>query len=195
MSVKIQQISPGDLTLYASVSIAFEVRSVYRVETREQGLGGLLLVEELVDPYIKDYDAQAEGNDRPNQWSQQFDLSQWGFFMAMDGERAAGGAAVVMNSPEVHMLENRSDLAVLWDMRVQPEQRGKGIGRRLFQHAAEWARAKGCTQLKIETQNVNLPACCFYARQGCHLGAILRHGYAGCPEVAHEAMLLWYLDL
>ena len=145
MSVKIQQISPGDLTLYASVSIAFEARSVYRVETREQGLGGLLLVEELVDPYIKDYDAQAEGNDRPNQWAQQFDLRQWGFLMAMDGERAAGGAAVVMNSPEVHMLENRSDLAVLWDMRVQPEQRGKGIGRRLFQHAAEWARVKGCT--------------------------------------------------
>ena len=49
--------------------------------------------------------------------------------------------------------------------------------------------------MKIETQNVNVPACRFYAQQGCHLGAILRYGYAGCPEVAHEAMLLWYLDL
>jgi GNAT superfamily N-acetyltransferase len=93
------------------------------------------------------------------------------------------------------MLENRSDLAVLWDLRVQPEQRRKGIGRRLFQQAAEWARVQGCTQLKIETQNVNVPACRFYARQGCHLGAVLRYGYSGCPDVAHETMLLWYLDL
>jgi hypothetical protein len=30
---------------------------------------------------------------------------------------------------------------------------------------------------------------------GCELGVIHRHGYAGHPKVAHEAMLLWYLDL
>ena len=195
MSVKIQQITPGGLPLYATVSIAYEVTSVYRVESIADGLGGLVFIEEQVAPYFKDYDAQAQGDDRPDRWVHQFDLSKWGFFMAMDGERAAGGAAVVLNSPEVHMLENRSDLAVLWDLRVQPEQRRKGIGRWLFQQAVEWARVQGCTQLKIETQNVNVPACRFYARQGCHLGAVLRYGYSGCPDVAHETMLLWYLDL
>lgn len=201
MSVKIQQVEPETLPLYASVSIAYEVMSIYRVEALEGDPSGLVLTEESVSPYIKDYDAQAQGDDRPDKWAHpqgwanQFDLSQWGFFMAMDGERAAGGAAVVLHSPEVHMLENRTDLAVLWDIRVQPDQREKGIGRQLFQRAAAWSREQGCTQLKIETQNVNVPACRFYARQGCHLGAILRYGYAGCPEVAHEAMLLWYLDL
>ena len=201
MSVKIQQVGPETLPLYASVSIAYEVMSIYRVEAVEGELSGLVLTEESVSPYIKDYDAQAQGDDRPDEWARpqgwanQFDLSQWGFFMAMDGERAVGGAAVVLHSPEVHMLENRTDLAVLWDIRVQLDQREKGIGRQLFQRAAAWSREQGCTQLKIETQNVNVPACRFYARQGCHLGAILRYGYAGCPEVAHEAMLLWYLDL
>ena len=195
MSVKIQQIGPEDLPLYASVSIAYEVMSIYRVEAVEGEISGLVLTEESVSPYIKDYDAQAQDDDRPDKWANQFDLSKWRFFLAMDGERAAGGAAVVLNSPEVHMLENRTDLAVLWDIRVQPDQREKGIGRQLFQQAAAWSREQGCTQLKIETQNVNIPACRFYARQGCHLGAILRYGYAGCPEVAHEAMLLWYLDL
>ncbi len=29
----------------------------------------------------------------------------------------------------------------------------------------------------------------------CELGAIHRYGYAGTPHVAHETMLLWYLDL
>jgi GNAT superfamily N-acetyltransferase len=195
MSLIIQQVGPEALGRYASVSIAFEVHSVYRVEAIEQGLGGLVLVEEQVKTVLKDYDGQAQDEDRPEGWARQFDLSRWGFFLAVEGEQVLGGAAVVVNSPEVHMLENRSDLAVLWDIRVQPEQRKKGIGTALFQQAADWARGQGCTQLKIETQNVNVPACRFYARQGCHLGGILRHGYAGTAEVAHEAMLLWYLDL
>ena len=67
--------------------------------------------------------------------------------------------------------------------------------RELLGVMEDWARKKGCRQLKIETQNVNVPACRFYARQGCELGAIHRYGYAGCPDVAHEAMLLWYLKL
>ena len=60
---------------------------------------------------------------------------------------------------------------------------------------ADWARARGCRQLKVETQNINLPACHFYAAQGCRLGAIHRHAYARHPELAGETMLLWYLDL
>jgi GNAT superfamily N-acetyltransferase len=195
MAVKIRQVGPESLPLYASISIVYQVTAVYQVESVDAGLGGLQLKEEQVTPYTKDYDAQADGDDHPEGWARQFDLSNWGFFLAMDGQRAVGGAAVVVNSPEIHMLEERTDLAVLWDIRVQPDQRGKGIGVQLFQRAANWAREQGCTQMKIETQNVNVPACRFYARQGCHLGAILRHGYAGCPQVAHEAMLLWYLDL
>jgi len=49
--------------------------------------------------------------------------------------------------------------------------------------------------LKVETQNINVPGCRFYAKQGCELGAIHRYGYAGCPDIAHEAMLFWYLEL
>ena len=51
------------------------------------------------------------------------------------------------------------------------------------------------TQLKAETQNVNVAACRFYAAMGCRLGAIHRFAYAGQPHVAGEVMLLWYLDL
>jgi GNAT superfamily N-acetyltransferase len=93
------------------------------------------------------------------------------------------------------MLEGRGDLAVLWDIRVRPERRGQGIGPALLRGAADWARQRGCTQLKIETQNVNAPACRFYASQGCELGVIHRHAYAGQPHVAHETMLIWCLRL
>ena len=64
-----------------------------------------------------------------------------------------------------------------------------------FCRAAEWAKAGGCSQLKVETQNINVAACKFYASRGCHLGAINRYGYVNCEEAKHEVMLLWYVEL
>ena len=87
------------------------------------------------------------------------------------------------------------DLAVLWDLRMHPDRRGQGIGRRLLWRAADWARARERGQLGMETQNINVGACKFYAKQACQLGAIHRFGYAGCPDGAGEVMFLWYLDL
>jgi GNAT superfamily N-acetyltransferase len=99
---------------------------------------------------------------------------------------------VAFDTPTVEMLEGRRDLAVLWDIRVAPEARGQGVGAALFGAAAAWAAARGCRQLKVETQNVNVPACRFYASQGCVLAAIHRFAYPGLP---HEVQLLWYRDL
>jgi GNAT superfamily N-acetyltransferase len=197
MPIDIQQIEIGLLARYAAISISFKVESVLRVDVIGSGLGGLALVEEKVAlPYVKDYDGYGDGGDSgPLQWPQQFDVRNWGFFLALDGDQPVGGAAVAMDAPDVNMLERRKDLAVLWDIRVHPDMRGRGIGSKLFWHAVDWARQKGCKQFKIETQNINVPACRFYAKQGCELGAIHRYGYAGCPDVAHEAMLLWYLEL
>jgi GNAT superfamily N-acetyltransferase len=193
------QTFPYELKLlsdYATIPIAFEVRSVLRVEAVEHGLGGLRLVEEPVSPpYIKDYDAYDDGP--PTAWPRQFDLRNWGFLLALDAASGppAGGAAIAWNTNGVNMLEGRGDLAVLWDIRVRPERRGQGIGAALLRGAADWARQRGCTLLKIETQNVNAPACRFYASQGCELGVIHRHAYAGQPHVAHETMLIWCLRL
>ena len=61
-------------------------------------------------------------------------------------------------------------------------------------NAADWAKKRGCVQLRVECQNVNVAACRFYAKH-CTLGGIERYGYATCADVAHEAMLLWYRDL
>jgi GNAT superfamily N-acetyltransferase len=90
------------------------------------------------------------------------------------------------------MLEGRADLAVLWDIRVAPAARRHGVGTALFEAAQIWALDNGCRQLKIETQNINVAACRFYARQGCVLRAA-RHGvYPECPD---EIQLLWYKDM
>jgi GNAT superfamily N-acetyltransferase len=92
----------------------------------------------------------------------------------------------------LEMLEGRQDLAVLWDIRVHPDHRRHGVGQALFSAAETWARARGCRQLKVETQNINLPACQFYYKQGCVLGTIHRFAY---PNLSEEVQLIWYKDL
>ena len=169
--------------------MSFEVRQVLDVVTLKDGLGGLTLSErKLQVPYLKDYDAI----ESPLQWPRSFDISNWGFFAARSEGLRLGGAAVAFDTGGLTMLEDRRDIAVLWDIRVAKETRERGVGTVLFWAVGKWAVAQGCRRLKIETQNINVPACRFYAKQGCVLGAIHRFAY---PELPNEAQLLWYKDL
>jgi ribosomal protein S18 acetylase RimI-like enzyme len=179
------------LAEYARVPIAFEVRRVLELTVRDGGLGGFVLTErELIAPYVKDYDALR--GEHPTVWARRFDVSHWGLLVARAGSQRVGGAVLAWRTPDLDMLEGRADLAVVWDIRVAPSARGRGVGAALFRAAEAWAAARGCPQLKVETQNVNVPACRFYARQGCVLGAINRFAYAALPD---EVQLLWYKTL
>lgn len=191
MAIEIVEESVTVLPDYGNVSSAFLVESQLRVEPIRNGLGGLRLIEERVEPpYVIDFDrAKGEG---PKRWLKRWDISHWGALSAFDGPRRVGGAVVAWRTPGVDMLEGRDDLAVLWDIRVLPEYRRQGIGSKLFARAVGWAREKGLGCFKVETQNTNVAACRFYARQGCELGAIRRWAYPDAPE---EVQLLWYMEL
>ena len=191
MAIEVVQKSTKILAGYGDIPISFTVDSRYHVHAIDGGLGGWKLTEVPVQlPYVKDYDA--EKDDRVGSWSRRWDISNWALFAALDDWVPVGGAVVARDTPGVYMLEGRPDLAVLWDIRIRPDYRRRGIGSRLFRRAAEWARAKGCRQLKIETQNINVAACKFYASQGCYLGAIHPGIYESLPE---EVQLLWYMNL
>jgi len=43
--------------------------------------------------------------------------------------------------------------------------------------------------LKVETQNINVPACRFYAKQGCVLRAVHPHAYSEFPDEAQVALV------
>jgi GNAT superfamily N-acetyltransferase len=103
-----------------------------------------------------------------------------------------GGATVVQGDADVDMLHGRDDVALLWDVRVAPGWRRRGVGGTLFRAAESWALARGARWLEVETQNVNVPACRFYARRGCVLGAVHRFAY---PDLPDETQLLWYKSL
>lgn len=189
--MKIIDIGPDSLEQYETIPIAFTVKSIYEVEPVEKGLGGIRLKEvPLEQPYVKDYDL----HESPQDWSKQFDVSNWRLFMAMDGELPVGGATVAYDTPGVNMLGGRADLTVLWDIRVHPDYRGSGIGTALFRRAEKWSRNNKCRWMKVETQNINVPACKFYARMGCVLGEINTQSYVK-DGLEHETMLFWYLKL
>ncbi|HLL48751.1 MAG TPA: GNAT family N-acetyltransferase [Longimicrobiaceae bacterium] len=167
------------------------MRSVLDVAEQDAGSAGFMLTERRLDaPYAKDYDAIP--GEHPEGWAERFDVSRWGVFEARMEGRRVGGAVVAFRTPGLDMLEGRDDLAVLWDIRVAPEARGQGVGSALFRAAEAWARARGCRRLKVETQNVNVAACRFYARRGCVLGKVNRSAYPGLPG---EIQLLWYKSL
>ncbi len=190
MNIEIREETTTVLAEYGRVSIAFMVESRLRVQSIDNGLRGWSLDEETVDPpYLKDDDADKEQG--PARWLSG-DTSSWSVFSAFQGSKRVGGAVVAWNTAGPNMLEGRDDLACLWDIRISPDYHRVGIGSNLFAAAAEWARAKGCRHLKIETQNINVPACRFYAGQGCELRAIHPDAY---PELPDEVQFLWYKDL
>ena len=188
VKIEVIQEELDRLPAHGQVSIAFEVRSVLDVAVADGGLGGVVLRERKVEaPYVKDYDS-TDGN-RPADWGRCCDTANWSLHSAWVGDRRAGGVVVAIGTEGLDMLERRGDLAVIWDLRVAPNLRGHGVGAALFAAAEAWARAQGCTQLKVETQNVNVSACRFYARRGCTLGGIYRFAY---PDLPQEVQLLWY---
>ncbi len=189
MSIRLSDIGPSDLQHYASVPMRLLVESVLEVESVDGGLGGLRLVERAVaSPYLKDYDLDGGG---PLDWPQQFDLGDWHLVLALEGERVVGGAASMPGTPGGGL----GDVATLWDIRVAPNSRRRGIGRALLEDARESARARGFVALLVETQNVNVGACRFYQRAGADLVAIDRLAYLGQPGVEHEVRLDWAFDL
>jgi GNAT superfamily N-acetyltransferase len=191
MRVEVSQEPITALAEYARIPIAFEVREVFDVETKGEDSGSFVLTARSLDaPYLKDYDAIEGG--APPEWARRFDLSSWALFAARVEGRRVGGAAVALDASVLNSSEAHRDSAILWDVRVSPEERGRGVGTALFRAAEAWAIARGCRQLLIETQNINVGACKFYARQGCTLAAAHRMAYPGLPN---EIQLLWYKDL
>ncbi len=189
--IELREEPMAALAEHARISIAFEVDRILALSVDKGGSGAFVLTERKLDtPYVKDYDAINGGG--PTDWAKQFDTSNWALISAHIGGQRVGGVVIAFNTPGMDMLEGRNDLAVLWDLRVAPEFRGKGTGCALFRAAEHWAVGRGCRQLKIETQNINSAACRFYARQGCVLGAMNRFAYKELPE---ETQMLWYKDL
>lgn len=189
MNISIIEVTKKHLGEYAQIPMWLKVTSKYQLDKVNAGLGGIIFNEVNVNEYIKDLAVY----EKPLEWEEQFDISNWGFFIAYDNDIPIGGATLVYNTKGVNLLNNRKDIVVLWDIRIAPEYKAMGIGSQMFSHVIDWAKERNCKQIKIETQNNNVPACKFYAKHGAKLGEIDEYAYYG--EDDDEVMLMWYLNI
>jgi GNAT superfamily N-acetyltransferase len=189
MSITVTEQQAPDWRAYAAIDPRFTVHTV--LDARALPDGSFDLAERPVAaPWEKNYDAIP--GQHPTSWPQRFDVSRWIVLLAHEGDELVGGAVVVTDARAVETSGNRDDLAVLWDLRVRPDWRGRGVGSQLFRAAADASRSRGKRELVVETQDINASACRFYARMGCELRAVTPGAY---PNLPGEAQFLWFLRL
>lgn len=191
MAVELWPVNKETLTKYYTIPSSFEVVSILDVKVIDDGFKGMNLREKKVaKPYVKNYDE----NENPFRWLD-YNTSNWMMFVVKYDEKPVGGLTMACKTPELRMLNGRDNLADVWDLRVHPDFKRRGIGTKLFSRAIAWCREQGYKQLCVETQNVNVPACRFYLKQGCVLGGINRYWYYDSPAVADEVQFVWFMDL
>lgn len=176
---------------YDTIPMRVDVTSHYVLDKINNGLGGILLKEVAVEKYSRDFAEHA----KVTEFREKFDIANWAFFMAFDGELPIGAVTIVSRTADISMLDGRDDMTVLWDIRVSDTYKRQEIGQNLFNLAVEWSRTKGFKQMKIECQNNNVPACKFYHKQGAVLRKIDEYAYYDDTDGRDEIQFFWYLDL
>lgn len=186
-----KEVDKTYFALYDTVPQNVDVRSEYKVQRVNNGLGGLILEEIPVESYVKDLSKY----ERATEYEKQFDITNWRFYMAFDGEIPVGAMTIAGTTKGLHMLYGRTDACVLWDIRVADAYKHQGIGQKLLDMGIAGAKEKGYHQMIIECQNNNVPACKFYQKQGAVLAKIDMYAYYSDPAIRDEVQFVWYLDI
>lgn len=187
MAIEIVSESVASLAEYARVPSAFLVSEIFdeaALDAMDGGHDGA--PTPIPIPYWKDYDAYLDSS--PTGWAARFDVSAWKLFAAYRRGQRIGGAVLIVGASAIDLLDGRADLALLWDLRVLPDARRLGVGRALVEAVASAARHAGAAALRVETQNVNVPACRFYRACDFRLEQVRHGAYEALPD---ELQLLW----
>lgn len=186
-----KEVDKAFFELYDKVAMNVDVRSEYKVERIDNGLGGFIIQETQVKPYIKDLSKY----ERATEYENEFDITNWRFYMAFDGDTPVGAMTVAGKTEGLNMLSGRNDACVLWDIRVADAYKHNGIGQKLLDMGINGAKNDGYCQMIIECQNNNVPACRFYRKQGAVLSKIDMYAYYSDLEIRNEIQFVWYLDI
>lgn len=107
------------------------------------------------------------------------------FIGAYDGERCVGLAI---------MQEYFFGYMYLFDLKVNQNCRGRGVGAALIEKAKDVAREKGYRGIYTQGQDNNLSACLFYLKRGFRIGGLNTDVYRGTSQEG-KSDILFYLDI
>lgn len=82
----------------------------------------------------------------------------------------------------------------LYDLKVNADCRGKGVGKMLIEKTKEIAKAHGYRGIYTQGQDNNLGACLFYLKNGFVIGGLDTHVYKGTSQ-ENKKDILFYLDI
>lgn len=137
---------PDEIGQIEAIDTAFTTPYVYRVQQDESTFQ--LIADPIDPPRHKQFSIADEPPDMI--WD---DTT-----VALDDDRVIGVIAIV--------LSRWNRRAIVWHLYVDPLYRGQGIGRKLLDYGAAYARAQAMRCLWLETSNLDYPAIQFYRRVG-----------------------------
>jgi ribosomal protein S18 acetylase RimI-like enzyme len=97
-------------------------------------------------------------------------LPEYAIFVAEDEEEQVIG---LLSASQRWTLWHAGPCALIEELVVDTEARRQGVGRALIQAALEWARAQGCSEVEVSTDQDNADAQAFYRRLGFESEALL----------------------
>lgn len=184
----IREEGPESFADHGAIPISFTATS--RVILGDGEVDETDLSETAIEPRYKDYDENPEN--RPTTLAVRFDVSNWILIAAYSDGKRIGGAIVARDCPGYDLLEGGKDLAHIVDIRVHPAYRGLGAGRAIVARCMRWAAVHGCSEMRVETQDINVAACRFYAANGFKLLSFEEGAYR--PDL-DEARLIWAMPI
>ncbi|NUU62085.1 GNAT family N-acetyltransferase [Paenibacillus agri] len=91
----------------------------------------------------------------------------------------------------IRLRANWNGYAFVDDIGVSKEWRQQGIGSKLLEKSKEWAKQNNLMGLMLETQDVNVSACDFYAKNNFVIGGLDSMLYSNF-STANEKAIFWY---
>ena len=98
------------------------------------------------------------------------ELPEYAILVANDEDDRVIG---LLSASQRWTLWHAGPCALIEELVVDEDVRRHGVGRALMQAALEWARAQGCSELEISTDQENADAQAFYRRLGFESEALL----------------------
>ncbi|MEW4025399.1 streptothricin N-acetyltransferase SatA [Bacillus sp. YAF8] len=91
----------------------------------------------------------------------------------------------------IKIRSNWNGYALIEDIAIAKDYRNNGIGTELLNKGIEWAKENDFCGLMLETQDINVSACHFYAKHGFVIGAVDTMLYSNF-STANEIAIFWY---
>ncbi|MBI5930101.1 MAG: GNAT family N-acetyltransferase [Chloroflexi bacterium] len=186
----IRPMLPEDIELLADIRPGFITDTILKIERLGQGLeqGWRLVETKLATPYEKGAGYDFTPEERQNIAER---LAQNNTLMEVAVEKNTGKIVGVLDVEE----ELWRNTVWIWNIMLDVDARGQGIGREMIQHTISWGRRRGLRAILLETQTNNVPACKFYLRMGFQLAGINTAFYTNQDMERDEIALFWVFPL